>query len=591
MTKKFFMKRFQRYFILMMLPTLLIFIISLFVSNRQINKDLTYQANTTLSTVNMNLDFIISNSFYQNDILTSNTGMLLALKRLLARDPIEYGDAIYLRNMQAMLRTITDSYDFIDSVYLYLDGYDTVFTSADGVVRIDVLPDVEWRNIYESMPINSETYVTRRQSNRSKYVDGKEFLTFYQRMLLLDGVIVMNIDSEKYKQTMKDIFPNRFETLLLFNEEGEILVTWNEQTKKYWKAAKLPQNSLITKLKEKNGKWCDIDQKKYLVHVDQDPKYGIYIVSMVSSLAKLNQFRSVASIFVIIFITNILLIAYLSYVITERNFRQIRYMIHVFDDAEKGIYPREMRTSMKDEYDVIMNNIIYIFLNTVQLNTDLQDKKYAAIRYEMAALQMQINPHFLHNTLQSIEFEVQKLEGARGEAARALQNLSNILKYSLEDSMSFVPLKEEIIYLKQYVEIQEFRFGDKFIVYYEIDENVLNTKVFRLLLQPLVENSILHGMRRVEQKVYIKVRAFLRNQRIHLQVIDSGCGMNKDEVNYLHNRIQEKKENHIGIANVNSRLVLRYGEESSLKIWSKKELGTAIMFQIPQEESLKNEEE
>jgi two-component system sensor histidine kinase YesM len=135
--------------------------------------------------------------------------------------------------------------------------------------------------------------------------------------------------------------------------------------------------------------------------------------------------------------------------------------------------------------------------------------------------------------------------------------------------------------LKQYVSIQQFRFGDKFIVYYEIEEDLMEFQVFRLMLQPLVENSILHGVRHNEGRGYIKLKIFKRGGRVHFRVVDNGCGMTKEECEKLRNSMNTSDIHHIGLINVNSRLVLRFGKEASLIIRSKKGMGSAMEFSLP----------
>ena len=186
----------------------------------------------------------------------------------------------------------------------------------------------------------------------------------------------------------------------------------------------------------------------------------------------------------------------LAYITTKRNFSHLDDMIQIFSNAEKEIYlPIETTSPARDEYDILMKNIIYLFLQKVRLDKELETKKEEERIAEITALQAQINPHFLFNTLQSIQFEIRQKEGNDSKIAEITEELSDILKYALGDPKQQVSLSEEIQYLKRYVNIQKMRFGDKFILYYEIEENLKEHHVFRLLLQPIVENSILHGVR------------------------------------------------------------------------------------------------
>lgn len=229
-----------------------------------------------------------------------------------------------------------------------------------------------------------------------------------------------------------------------------------------------------------------------------------------------------------------------------------------------------------------MKNIIYLFLQKVRLDKELETKKEEERIAEITALQAQINPHFLFNTLQSIQFEIRQKEGNDSKIAELTEELSDILKYALGDPKQQVSLSEEIQYLKRYMNIQKMRFGDKFILYYEIEESLKDYYVFRLLLQPIVENSILHGVRYRERGyIKIKIHPSREMQRIVVAVIDSGVGMTKEELMTQRKTIGCYNPNHVGLANVNCRLKLYYGEESRIHIYSKKDMGTVVKFYLP----------
>lgn len=582
MQKKFFMKRFRNYCLLLIIPTFIVFLISFVVVNEQINKELDSRARNTLSNINTNLDFVVSSVVFQNDQLTNNSYMVLALKKLFKREPnIQYSDAIYLRNIKTMMQSIIQSYPYIQSVYLYLDGYDSFFSSQDGVMQFSSEEDQAWRQIYFGMDKETKNRI------ESRYITyngkQKQVLTIYQRMLLLDGTVVMNLDVEKYRELLDNILLNEDETVLFYNQEGDLLFSWPG-------GGEVPGDFSLSdyQIEKKQNKWIEADGKRYLLHTEFNSRYSLNLVSLISFEAKNVRILQMLKLFGFIFFVNSAAMLLLAYFTTKRTFRQLHYMIQVFHDAESGVYPTEPRKEMRDEYDVIMNNIIYLFLQTLRLNASLVQKQHEQEVAELTALQLQINPHFLFNTLQNVQMEIRKLEQDTGEANRILDYLSDILKYALADPMEKISLKEEVQYLKKYVAIQNFRFGERFIAYYEIEEGLMDLRVFRLMLQPLVENSILHGIRHKEGTGYVKVQIFKRKGRIHFRVVDNGAGMTKEELLSLKESMKEINVYHIGLANVNSRLKLHFGEEAGIAIRSKKDWGCVMEFilseaDVPQE--------
>jgi two-component system sensor histidine kinase YesM len=180
-----------------------------------------------------------------------------------------------------------------------------------------------------------------------------------------------------------------------------------------------------------------------------------------------------------------------------------------------------------------------------------------------------------------MDLEVLKQLGGLSTLHTMIQELSRIIKYALTDPTELVSLQEELNYLKAYMHIQEIRFKNNIVTYFEIEEQVLDHWVFRLMLQPIVENSVNHGLTSFKERFYIKIKIFKRDHKMYVSVIDSGCGMSKEEIERLYVRINDVKSKNIGLTNLNRRLVLHYGEESKIHIRSKRGMGTEISFKMP----------
>jgi len=562
----------------MLIPVAVVFVIFTYISSGQLNEQLNLQSENTLKNINTDLDFVISNVIYQNNFITSNVSTALALKRILAEPQnIDYLDAVNLRNIQSTLRSMSQSYSYIVSIYLYLDDYQYLFTSDEGVRHINSYSDNTWRKYYGRMKDNSNM-VIRRFLPKNQSGAEQEVLTFYHSIDVMKGVIVVNIDVEKYKSILSGILNKEHEYLYFFNRENELLISLEMSMGN----TDIDINSIAAhNIRGDSKQWIKNNKRWYLYNRDYNNEYGISIISLISIKEMLYQFRQRMGIFGIVFIINVLVVLCISYFTTHRNFKQINYMVELFNNVEKGVFPEQPQSRMKDEYDVVMNNIIHLFLDTVRLNSRLKDKEYQTNLAELKALQSQINPHFLYNTLQSIAFEIARKEGTTGKTSKAIMDLSDILKYSVANPTKLVSLSEEIMYLRKYVEIQRYRFGDQFIAYYEIEDELMDFPVFRLLLQPIVENSILHGIRNSNKKRYIKIKAFRLGNRVTFHITDNGVGMSKEKLNALRESISQNNGNSIGLSNVNSRLVLHYGEESCLHIRSVQGRGTSISFQIP----------
>lgn len=202
---------------------------------------------------------------------------------------------------------------------------------------------------------------------------------------------------------------------------------------------------------------------------------------------------------------------------------------------------------------------------------------------ELIALQSQINPHFLYNTLHTIYWEVIKATGNNSKPIRMIENLSSILDYSLTTPCGKVSVGDEIRYTKTYLYIQMIRYGDKFDVIWDYKENVKPVSTIKLLIQPLVENCISHGINNKEGKGKIKIKISRKDNLLTLIIIDSGMGITTENLKEIKDKLNlgVDNSNHIGLFNTNKRLKLTYGDNYGLRINSKLGLGTVISIKIP----------
>lgn len=576
MKKKFFLKRFAVYFMAFFIPTFLLFVIAMVIFGNSAEERIISREQKVLESTDTNLSLVINNIAMQNDLFTKNPYMGIALKNILKKsDFISYSDTIYLRSMKAMLRSVQEVYSYVSDINIYLTGYDRYYSSENAIQ--DISGNEYWLEQCRGMPEETETLVKRHEYE--EYRNTKNELTVYQRMLLMDGFVIMNIDLQAYENILEQAVGDIGMTLLFVNSQDELIIAYQDTIG--------VNDEILENIMQKAGesKWVNINNENYLIQNLYDEKCELEIIALVPKTEVNKELSNIFPVYFLVFFINSIIVTLLAYITTKRNFQHLDEFIQIFSNAEKGIYVLAKSSSpAKDEYDIIMKNIVYLFLQKVKLDKQLEIKKEEERIAEITALQAQINPHFLFNTLQTIQLEVNQVEGKNGKIATTIEELSDILKYALGNSNEKVSFAREIQYLKKYVNIQKLRFGDKFILYYEVDEELMDFQVFRLLLQPIVENSILHGVR-YREKGYIKVKIHYSHteSKVVISVIDSGIGMTKEELQMQRQNMKDYNPNHVGLANVNCRLKLYYGEEAQLHIYSKKDMGTVIRFCLPRE--------
>ena len=277
----------------------------------------------------------------------------------------------------------------------------------------------------------------------------------------------------------------------------------------------------------------------------------------------------------------------IAFLLTRRNYRQLVTISSLIKSAEKNITPVKLPKKVKDEYSYIIQNMIAHFIEHQFIKTQLSEKKYRLQTAELLALQSQINPHFLYNTLHSIYWETVSLTGKPNKASEMLESLSDLLSYSLNNPTGKVTWEEEINHTRHYLFIQKHRYKDQFDAYFEYDEEILHLHTIRLVLQPLVENSLYHGIKEKDGFGLIKIKISRRgDEHLRVVVIDNGVGIAPDQLAALRQKLQRIDEQaetheHIGLVNTVKRLSLIYNMNYRFVIRSKVRFGTTITIEVP----------
>ena len=216
-----------------------------------------------------------------------------------------------------------------------------------------------------------------------------------------------------------------------------------------------------------------------------------------------------------------------------------------------------------------------------------EQKQENDLRYE--ALRAQINPHFLFNTLSTIKWSA-KMSGANN-VSKTISALGRLLEVSINKGEEEVCFSEEFELVKCYVYIQNVRYNDKFELQLKVeDERIYSYRVPKLILQPIVENSIIHGFGDMVDNCVIKIDAYGKGESVIIDVIDNGTGIDKDRLEGLmHSKNAKQKFSGIGLKNVHERIRLKYGDQYGISINSAGGEGTTVSIAIPKLEDHKGE--
>ena len=216
------------------------------------------------------------------------------------------------------------------------------------------------------------------------------------------------------------------------------------------------------------------------------------------------------------------------------------------------------------------------------LMQDIVNEHEEKRKSEFDSLQAQINPHFLYNTLDIIVWQIENEK--QSEAVHTVTALARFFRLSLGKGKNIVTVKDEIDHVKNYLMIQHMRFKNKFDYEFDIAEDVLELPSLKLMLQPLVENAIYHGMEFMDGDGMITVKAWREEDELYLSVADNGLGMTEDKVEMIltgKSTSGNGRGSGIGVKNVNERIKLYFGEAYGLTIDSEPDEGTTVIIHLP----------
>ena len=342
----------------------------------------------------------------------------------------------------------------------------------------------------------------------------------------------------------------------------------------------LLQENVMEFAKDAASKFHMLETDKCLVYVRPICDGIFYQVSITDRKALLSDLNFIVRIIVLIGVITILISGIITVYFADDIEKNMNKITRAMDEVLEGNYHVQIENCREDELGKIsrqFNDMIK------QIDTSMKQENAALLREknaEIKALEAQINPHFLYNTLDAINWIA--IENEQFVISKMLKNLAIILRYSIQKSNSVVTLENEIDYLKKYILLQQQRFDFSFNCFLDIEEGVKCCKVHKLLFQPLVENSIVHGFpgKTGEDTIWIKVEKS-DEETLHIIVRDNGVGMDPslvEELNQFDYR-NNKIENSIGIRNVFMRVKYYYGEKGGFLVTSGED-GTEISLKI-----------
>ncbi len=332
-------------------------------------------------------------------------------------------------------------------------------------------------------------------------------------------------------------------------------------------------------LSNKGGSYLAADGDKiYFTAKSENTGWTVVGVSYKSEM--MEQMNETRRMYVVLAILLLVLATVLAVIFSNALTKPIKELRKSMKEVETGNFDIQLEDSdAMNEIGHLQNSFRIMIYKIRQLIENNKAEQEAKRKSELRALQAQINPHFLYNTLDSIIWmaESSKTE----EVIQMTSALSKLLRKSISNEDELVTVEREIDYVKEYLTIQKMRYQDKLEYEIHVDEEVLKVPIAKLVLQPLVENAIYHGIKYKEGKGLIQITGFVRGADVVIQIKDNGMGMEEEKLQSILVQTGSADSKRVGVQNVHSRLQLYYGKDYGVCYESKLGEGTTVSITVP----------
>lgn len=533
-------------------------------------------ASRFLQDMRQNITFVTTNvEAYSRFILSEES-----IQSMLLEDTASPTYKTLVRDARKEVTRLLMEQDYIESLSIYsLDG--NGFTAGDGPsysVDFSVWKEQDW---YQEAFDKKGNYLWVHSSfdGIDEWEDRVVFTRVINKTDTMDriGIMVCILNNQYFTNIISDLNSTGIGSFLIYGEDGVPLFgapAGNENL----------QKRLKTSVASLGDQATTLFSGGYLITGCQESHLGWKLICVEHVWTVLENQKT---IFLVILMVSFLVMAAASQIYRKLAHvvsQELQNLTKVMERAENQDFQEEIQIEkvwefiqLGDSYNRLINRI-HMLVNEV-----MQQKLYAK-QAQLESLQAQINPHFLYNTLDCISWKA--MANSQMEIAEMIQCLSKMFRFSLGSGEKEIALEEEIENIRNYLFLQKKRFKDNLVYLIDIPQELSKYHIMKFLLQPLVENSILHGLQPKTEKGYLGISAQVEEGILTLCVWDNGTGINEEQMEQLlrgNTYDNSRKRHRHGVYNVNERLRMRYGEDSALHFENRKKGGTRVTIRIKTE--------
>ncbi|MCR2806071.1 cache domain-containing sensor histidine kinase [Paenibacillus soyae] len=492
-------------------------------------------------------------------------------------------------------RGIEDNVSFINmikrgsnTVYVFDQYGNGYYSTVSGNIRLDIKESYEfWSEQLEAssgeeMIFGTQKYISNLQSEKFAFTVARKVI---DKSLQPIGLIAVDANVSVVEDGIGELDTATKGSSIIFDEAGTVIYdSTGERT-----AAGIGDDPVIKRAKGIKGSFYEkLDGVNRLYIYSTSSKTGWKIMTAIPESELTRDAVIIRRVTWIATIVTLLVALLLSFILSYALTNPLRRMTKLMRNVQEGDFAVQFPVKYRDEVGQLGNQFNRMIVRIDQLIRDIYEMETKKKEAELQALQNQINPHFMYNTLETIRMTAEINDDT--DAADMIAILGRLLRYSISDLHEEVTLSDEAGHVRHYVELLNYRYPGRFALTVDIPEHMTRYAMIKLALQPIVENAIYHGLDETKQVMHIRIAAETRGHEAVVTIRDDGIGMNEEELERLNRslagldgagKIRNEKGGGIGLRNINERLKLHYGAGYGIQASSRPGEGAEITILLP----------
>lgn len=493
-----------------------------------------------------------------------------------------YDQKKYKEKIIGLFKSIQQTRSDINLIMLL--GYKGGYISNRGNIKIKKYIDYkkqEWYHnafLAKGSAVVSPSHVQNLFNKEFRWVVSLSREIYAQQNKIPLGILLVDLNFSIIEDLCKNIRQGKNGYIFIIDESGRII--YHPEQQLIYSNLKTEMINKVIDIVDESFVVSDNGIKKiYTIKSLPDPQWKIVGVTYLNELIEKKDKIQFYYFFLSIF--SILIIIIISIFISRKISKPIKQLRSSMKEVENGNFDINIKVQSTNEIGELEKDFKIMIYKIQDLMKQILKEQNQKRIYELKALQAQINPHFLYNTLDSIIWlAANKKNRAVLEMTSAL---SKLFRIGISKGEQIITIQNEIDHIASYLTIQKMRYKNKFDYTINIAAEILQMKTIKVILQPLVENAIYHGIKNKKGTGHIRIIGKKKSSGILIQVIDDGVGMTKDKISqvFIPKRIDSDALG-IGISNVNDRIKLYFGPKYGIKCISSVNQGTKINIYLPQ---------